>query len=164
MCFLENSLISAGIVFGPWSPSSLNVIRVPSFHPLLTRIDNILSRTELVWPSSFITCRDIFIFLSQPRYNSSRLACNSRSMGASCVLPPNVPFLFSGIWISFLQTFDISEKVSEFGHNLNCVKVWTQTWNSYFLNQTSKVAKIRHMLKSVKLRNNFYSVKIWTWV
>ena len=98
-------LMSAGMVLGPWSPSSLNVILVPCFQPRLILIDNILSLTELVWPSSFITCREIFIFLSQPRYNSSSVAYSSRSIGLSWVLPPKVPFLFSGIYRKAQKTF-----------------------------------------------------------
>lgn len=45
-----------GTLFGPWSPSSGNVIFVPGFQPFLTVIVKIFSLILDVWPSSFITC------------------------------------------------------------------------------------------------------------
>lgn len=48
--------ILPGTLFGPWSPSSGNVIFVPGFQPFLTVIVKIFSLILDVWPSSFITC------------------------------------------------------------------------------------------------------------
>ena len=50
------SHVSPGMLFGPWSPSSGNVMRVPGFQPFFTLMVRILSRILDVCPSLFITC------------------------------------------------------------------------------------------------------------
>ena len=47
-----------GMLFGPWSPSSANVMRVHGFQPFFTFIVRILSRILDVCPSLFITFRE----------------------------------------------------------------------------------------------------------
>uniref|UniRef100_H2XXA4 Uncharacterized protein n=1 Tax=Ciona intestinalis TaxID=7719 RepID=H2XXA4_CIOIN len=86
---------SVGTLLGPWSPSCGNVTFVPAFQPGFTWMVRILSRILEVCPSSFITLREIFIFLVHPWNSSSKERKRSLSIGGSCfflplpLIPPN---------------------------------------------------------------------------
>lgn len=65
-------IISAGIEFGFWSPSSLKVILVPAFQPGFTLIVRIFISRRVDRISKFRTFLSIFILLVQPIKTSSK--------------------------------------------------------------------------------------------